>query len=304
MPCINPLKLKTDSGHTIRAKCKQCRSCRIAKHSALRFRSLLEYRESTSAEFISMSYKDEIRPLNGTHSPFQDFCKRLRTHNSYRQNPNKIRYLSCGEFGDKSGHFHHHALLFNSVPIWDTNFTIQNSDQTLTKLWQLGRCDSGSVTHASINYVTRYCTKSTLESPDKKPFAHWSNHFGSAGMVSILKQLEKNKTPLKSMPTSMTVKNVSYTLDGFLRNVITDFYKWPETKNIDLEIKNFLQNTVDTNSTGFFPQDYIDHETGDTIIIEEKHLPDLDLTTKTETARQKAFHEQCSVDQLKLKTKI
>ncbi|AXH73152.1 MAG: replication initiator protein [Microviridae sp.] len=303
MPCEFPIKIKTSSGHNIRTKCKQCRSCRIAKHSSLKLRAKLEFQQCLSAEFISMTYRPDILPLNGTHSPFQAFCKRLRDHNSYRQNPNKIRYLSCGEFGDTSGNFHHHALLFNSVPLWDTNFTTQNGDQRLTKLWQLGRCHSGTVTPKSISYVTNYCTKSTLDCPDKKPFAHWSNHFGSNGMAALCQQLKKSNQLITSMPRFLNYKGETHALDRAMRLVIQKEFNLPETEDVDLEIKNYLQNLSDMN---ILPGDvtYNDHVTGKTIVIEEKHLPDYDLTDKTLAAIHKSYQENLFSDPLKQKHKI
>ncbi|AXH78078.1 MAG: replication initiator protein [Microviridae sp.] len=301
MPCEGPITIKTPSGHNIQVKCKQCRSCRIAKHSALRFRSLLEFQHSLSAEFISMTYKPENLPLNGSHTPFQSFLKRLRQHNKRHHNPNKIRYLCCGEYGDLSGEFHHHALLFNSLPTWNKLFTTQNSDQLLTKLWQLGRCDSGEVNTTTIDYVTNYCTKSTLDSPDKKHFAHWSNHFGSYGMENLCQRYKNKGTHFTSMPTLISVNGKTYSLDAAMQKIIKKQFNLPDTENIDLEMRNYAQSCIDS---GFMPHSYQDHETGLTRIYDEKTMPNLDLTQKTTNAILKTRKLLDSPDFRKLKRKI
>lgn len=110
-----------------------------------------------SSVFATFTYDEEHLPRDGSLdvSEFQRFMKRLRRVRSQR-----IRFFHCGEYGERLGRPHYHALLFNldfpdKVP-WDSS-TFQSAE--LEKIWGLGRCILGAVTFESAAYVARYCMK-------------------------------------------------------------------------------------------------------------------------------------------------
>jgi len=112
---------------------------------------------------------------------------------------NGIRYYYCGEYGEKLGRPHFHALLFNFAFLDKYYYKTQNGNRhyrsdTLDHLWSdpitnepFGHTLIGPVTYASAAYVARYVMKKITgkAAPDhyqgKKPeFTEMSNRPGIA----------------------------------------------------------------------------------------------------------------------------
>lgn len=84
--------------------------------------------------------------------------KRLRKARS-----SKLRFFHCGEYGERSARPHYHALLFG-VGFPDQRLCSRGdfplySSQELDKLWGLGACTIGALTHESAAYCARYVMK-------------------------------------------------------------------------------------------------------------------------------------------------
>ncbi len=124
--------------------------------------------------FVTLTYGPEHLPKNGTLSKrhFKLFMKKLRKHCE----PNKIRFFSCGEYGDKFKRPHYHALIFNYqfndleikrygklTKIRNINPTINSNNlyysETLKKIWKKGHTAIGDVSFESAGYVARYALK-------------------------------------------------------------------------------------------------------------------------------------------------
>ena len=89
--------------------------------------------------------------------------KRLRKE--LGKNGKKLRFFHCGEYGDREGRPHYHALLFGyDFPDrykWrttDRGDTLYRSPM-LERLWDLGSSEIGEVTFESAAYVARYNMK-------------------------------------------------------------------------------------------------------------------------------------------------
>lgn len=113
--------------------------------------------------FITLTYSDEHLPHDGSVSrrELQLFFKKLRK----KLGKKKIRYFACGEYGDENKRPHYHALVFGHD--WaDKQLYKYNAhgdpiftSETLTNVWGLGNCWSGSVTLKSAGYCARYTMK-------------------------------------------------------------------------------------------------------------------------------------------------
>ena len=113
--------------------------------------------------FITLTYNKQNLPEHNTlvKKDFQDFMKRLRKHKkSNTKNP--IRFFHCGEYGEKFGRPHYHAILFN------TNFNDRKpipgqknltTSDTLKNIWGKGHVSIGDVTFQSASYVAGYVQK-------------------------------------------------------------------------------------------------------------------------------------------------
>lgn len=121
--------------------CGKCFFCLQRKRADWSFRLLQELKTATSACFLTLTYDDSSVPATGLcKRDLQLFFKRLRKFNS-----GKIRYYAVGEYGTLTERPHYHSIVFNY-------------DRTIdfSKIWCKGHTFAGSVSAASIHYVTKY----------------------------------------------------------------------------------------------------------------------------------------------------
>ncbi len=166
--------------------CGQCIGCRLEKSRQWAMRCMHEASSHDENCFITLTYDDEHLPAFGSldRQAFSLFMKRLRKH----YEPQRIRFYSCGEYGDESGRPHYHALLFG-FDFPDKVVFCKRGDHTcwrspaLELLWPFGLSELGSVSFDSAAYVARYVVKKvTGELAD----AHYERVDSSTGeMVQI-----------------------------------------------------------------------------------------------------------------------
>lgn len=146
MPCYSPITLRNDTGY-LTVPCGLCIGCLKRKRQEWSFRIKQELKESTSANFVTLTYDDENMIYNsygqGTlYKPdLQNFFKRLRK----REKGIKIRYFAVGEYGGKTYRPHYHIILFNTHNI-----------DNIVNSWSKGFVHIGDVNDESINYITKY----------------------------------------------------------------------------------------------------------------------------------------------------
>lgn len=150
--------------------CQGCVGCRLARAGGWSVRGTHESSLYLDNCFITLTFDDKLLPTRpsghipanvGLYYPdFQGFMYRLRE--KYGAG---IRFMVCGEYGDKLGRPHYHAILFNfNFPDRKKWYRSKQGHQvytseSLTRLWGFGNCDLGSVTPQSISYVARYVMK-------------------------------------------------------------------------------------------------------------------------------------------------
>lgn len=176
MPCFHPIKgykslysnkitfdRRESAGIKMSVSCKQCSGCRQEYSRQWAMRNMHEASLWPTNIFITLTYDNEHLPEYNTliKKDFQDFMKRLRKKKSANQK-NPIRFFHCGEYGEKFGRPHYHAILFN------TNFSDRESlqghknlsvSETLSNLWGKGHSSIGDVTFQSAAYVAGYVQK-------------------------------------------------------------------------------------------------------------------------------------------------
>ncbi|WNK12815.1 MAG: replication initiator protein [Microvirus sp.] len=180
MTCTNPLKAyrplsKIDGGRYVfnAAKalnpdnptlvpCGVCQSCRVARSRDWAIRCMHESQMHPVNTFATLTFSDEHLPKNYSVDvrDVQLFMKRLRKKFS-----SKIRFLACGEYGDKFLRPHYHLLLFNHIftdqqfykhtPQGDRLYTSEDLDT----LWPFGQAILGDLTYQSAAYCARYVMK-------------------------------------------------------------------------------------------------------------------------------------------------
>jgi hypothetical protein len=154
--------------------CGKCIGCRTIRATHWANRCSHEATLYTANSFLTLTYDDEHLPKNRHLRPehLTRFLKRVRRRAANRDPRldtdirHGVRFLACGEYGERTGRPHYHVLLFNC------NFTDRQRaggtelwrSRTLNDLWsegttQFGECRIGDLTPASANYVAQYSLK-------------------------------------------------------------------------------------------------------------------------------------------------
>lgn len=210
MACVAPLTVSSPHG-PILVRCKQCLGCRIHTQSSLTLRGLLENQSALSGLFVTMTYREE--PETPTYSDFQTFLKRVREWHRRQGLRPSIRYLGCGEYGEKFGRFHFHGLLWNTIPPFDPQ-----------EVWPYGFVHTGQVTPKSINYTVRYTLKFLPQG--EKPIVGWSRFppLGGVTMRALGERYLKEGHVLAAPPDTLSMNGRSYPVDRILKIEFAEGY--------------------------------------------------------------------------------
>ena len=141
--------------------CHKCIGCRLEYSRQWAVRCFHEAQMSRFSYFITFTFADPFLPSDFSVSKkfHQNFMKRLR-----KEFGNDIRFLMCGEYGEKFGRPHYHYCLFNidlsdKVYVFTRNGFKYYMSARLAKVWYYGNHYFSDVTFESAAYVARYVTK-------------------------------------------------------------------------------------------------------------------------------------------------
>lgn len=146
----------------MRFPCGKCKSCRINRKREWQARLLLEAATAAFSAFITLTIgvddaKDDQYCTYLCPRHLELFWKRLR-----KAFPGvSIRYLAVGEYGEKRGRAHYHALVFSSHFL---------REDVVSRAWALGAVHFGDVQQESIDYCLAYVLKSSSELDRLEPF--------------------------------------------------------------------------------------------------------------------------------------
>lgn len=177
MPCYHPIRAwrsprgvafkPTPDSKDIQLPCGRCIGCRLERSRQWALRLEHEKKFHDQSSFITLTYDEHHVPRDGSLNVkhFQDFMKRLRKW-KHSVDGGKIRFFHAGEYGEKKGRPHYHAILFGhsfEEEAYDSE-TNDRGDKTwssreLDRLWTDGMSRIGAVTFESAAYVARYVTK-------------------------------------------------------------------------------------------------------------------------------------------------
>ena len=153
------------AGKGLALPCGRCIGCRLERARQWAVRIMHESKMHDANSFLTLTYDEEHLPPGGTLrvSDLQRFFKRLRA----RIAPQRIRFFACGEYGERLGRPHYHAIVFGWYPP-DAVFLKGSGELSvftsslLSAAWGLGHAVVGSVTPDSATYVANYSTKKVL----------------------------------------------------------------------------------------------------------------------------------------------
>lgn len=159
--------------------CGYCIGCKVAKSNDWGIRasheaSLYEF-EGNGSAFLTLTFDDEHLPADNSvrKRTIVAFIKRLR---KLLPKGVRIRFIDCGEYGERKGRAHYHAIVFN----WrfpDRKWSDQSNgfalyeSELLNQAWPYGRARLGDVTFATGKYVASYTMKKVRGSRNNpKPY--------------------------------------------------------------------------------------------------------------------------------------
>lgn len=156
MRCISPVLIRKNGRRDV-VPCGKCNFCLQTKRFDWSFRISQELKVSTSAHFLTLTYSDENPSFdNQVHKEhLQLFFKRLR-----KLSVTRLRYYAVGEYGTKTNRAHYHAIIFNMD---------SNAVGALPSIWNSGFVHVGTVTPASIHYVTKYVINRDQDFKGREP---------------------------------------------------------------------------------------------------------------------------------------
>lgn len=206
--CIAPITLRR-SGKIDTVPCGRCLFCLQKKRADWSFRLYHEMRDCDSAYFLTLTYNDENLIYSGndenavlSKEHLQLFKKRLRKANSKFVKSRgisgkSIRYYSVGEYGTVTNRPHYHSIIFNVHP---------QVIARLQDIWQLGNVMVGSVTPASIHYVTKYVINRYSDVKGREPpFAVMSRRPG-LGSNYLIKMKAWHRDDMRNYAINAGVK--------------------------------------------------------------------------------------------------
>ena len=161
MQCVHPLTIRNQNSKThgllpgefsfIVVPCGKCIACRVNRTREWQTRLLMESFYYDDLCFATFTYDNEHIPDGESlcKSDMQGYFKRLRKELS--ESDRHIRYFCSGEYGDKFGRPHYHAILFGLNGISDRD--------VISRHWPSGNVYLGSATPKSMRYTAKYIQK-------------------------------------------------------------------------------------------------------------------------------------------------
>lgn len=152
MECLSPMNIQRPNGQgnkdRIIVPCGKCAGCLTNRRNDWSLRLRFEHENAKSTHFVTLTYSDDNMHYNDHFIPsvnkehIQLFMKKIRNHTT-----EKLRYYCVAEYGTQTKRPHYHILLFNYP---------NNLIDKLTDTWEYGFVKIGTITNASIHYVTKY----------------------------------------------------------------------------------------------------------------------------------------------------
>lgn len=143
--------------------CGCCVACRINETTDWSIRALFELHDFETASFVTLTYNEENYPKNGSLDKrfLQEFYDELQHKYKYRTGK-KLRFFSCGEYGERTHRAHYHGIIYGLNP---DPFDKNNPDRKLiADSWHY--CDKEMFYWNNHDYnknAINFCTRETIQ---------------------------------------------------------------------------------------------------------------------------------------------
>jgi len=231
MPCFKPLKgykdptsggltfNKKGTAQTLEVACGQCLGCRVDHRIMWAIRIIHEsymHVDNYGNSWVTLTYRDACQctkkqfknrhylPEKGSLTPshVSKFIRKLR-----KQNPQKIRYFYCGEYGEL-GRPHYHVCLFNhsfhdQQLFKDDEGLYTYTSPSLEKLWPYGFSTCTELNFQTANYTAGYAAKKIT---GKKAAEHYLRCDENGEAYWLLPEFIRMSTGNKNPPCGLGAK--------------------------------------------------------------------------------------------------
>lgn len=129
--------------------CGKCYSCQRSRLNGWRIRLLAEYERYPNSVFITLTFDERyiVEFENNPNRAVRLFLDRCRKYYG-----SGLRHFIIGEYGDTTGRFHYHGIIFNTPP-GGLEYDV------FRRLWKYGHIFLGYCKRKTIDYVVKYITK-------------------------------------------------------------------------------------------------------------------------------------------------
>lgn len=152
-------------GRSLLIPCGTCIGCKKSQSQAWALRCILELQDHNAATFTTLTYSPEHEPRTLQKRHLQLFQKRLR-----KKSTRTIRVFASGEYGEKNGRPHYHAILFGASAVEDAN--------KIQVAWNMGNAYTIPATPATIGYTAGYCAKKYNRARLRSAYEHIDTETG------------------------------------------------------------------------------------------------------------------------------
>lgn len=156
-------------GDRVTVPCGHCLGCRTDQARGWAVRLVHEGFMSSPAWFVTLTYRPEKIPDNGSLFPrdFTLFAKKWRSSHP----GDRFSYYVSGEYGDLNDRPHYHAVLFgpeflDKEKLLDRHGAPVYASQTLEKEWGNGLVEFTGLTYAAARYCASYVRKKVRQRDD------------------------------------------------------------------------------------------------------------------------------------------
>jgi len=168
----------------IHIPCRNCLSCRIDRTREWTTRVLHEAQLHEDNIFVTLTYDDLHLPRDKSlhHSHFQEYIQKLRNYARYSEGK-KLRYYMCGEYGEKLGRPHYHAIIFNYRYPDQRPFGKYYGSEKCLEHWGRGHIHIGNVNSKSASYVAGYIQKKVTGERAEEHYRYIDHETGESWML-------------------------------------------------------------------------------------------------------------------------
>lgn len=128
----------------MRLPCGTCVGCQMSRGREWAFRCELEFNEHQETCWTTLTYNDDHLPPTLRKRHLSGFLKRLRA----RLHPQRVRFFASGEYGERGGRPHYHAILFG-----------MSDSPEIQGAWPYGHVKTFPLSKALIAYTAGYVSK-------------------------------------------------------------------------------------------------------------------------------------------------